>query len=429
MDSPALQPMAYVCLVSSYNLPELEACLLRRPSDALLVVSDGFIAGAQRLRQRLESNLAGIRVHMLHQSETGQPLDGDDLLQGQQWVRDVLLPRLHGLARESKEARLNLTGGTKAMAVALLHGCRWQSVDYRAQGRRELQVLRAESAGERPGLDFHALPRLPVPDVSPLEVALLHGNDVHIGKPGRIASRHPQASLQLAETLWQALAGEDADLLLLFERLEWLWSEQSKEPAYVCNLLTLPWREFLAGRSCPDGLLAWLERFRALAPDCLHWDGETLTLPGNGAHKLAKDLRAWISGTWLEQLAYRWLREAGIPHEAIALNLKSGLVPGNSSSQREADLLVHYRSITSLVEAKAGLPPGGSPAELEQQVSSLGDRFGRTRKSLLLGPLLQRRLRGEGRWESFQLRCKANSVILCTGKAELLDFVAGRGGQ
>ena len=37
---PTLPPrIAYVCTVSGYNQPELEACLLHRPKDLILIVS------------------------------------------------------------------------------------------------------------------------------------------------------------------------------------------------------------------------------------------------------------------------------------------------------------------------------------------------------------------------------------------------------
>lgn len=122
MGALSLKPLAYVCMVSNFNLPELEACLARRPSDVLLVVSDSapFADAALRLQQRLQQDLPGSTVHVLHRSSTQHSLGGDDLLEAQQWFRQVLQPQLEQLAAAGKPAALNFTGGTKAMAFALL---------------------------------------------------------------------------------------------------------------------------------------------------------------------------------------------------------------------------------------------------------------------------------------------------------------------
>ena len=63
--SAVLTPAVYVCVVSTYNLPELEACLARRPSDIVLVVSDPetFEQAAERLEQQLVKALPGVTIH------------------------------------------------------------------------------------------------------------------------------------------------------------------------------------------------------------------------------------------------------------------------------------------------------------------------------------------------------------------------------
>ena len=152
-------------------------------------------------------------------------------------------------------------------------------------------------------------------------------------------------------------------------------------------------------------------------------DGTGITLPGNKPAGLGKALRQWISGVWLEQLAYQWLLEDGLPASSIARNLKSGKL-NSSAAQREADLLVHHQQDTSLVEIKAGLPPDRAPSDLEQQISSLGNRFGRTRKALLIAPQLRSNL-GKS-WASFELRCAANQIQLIEDRQGLLDFVRKR---
>ena len=81
-------------------------------------------------------------------------------------------------------------------------------------------------------------------------------------------------------------------------------------------------------------------------------------------------------------------------------------------------MLVHHRHVTSLIEIKAGLPPQKATAELETQPSSLGSRFGKTRKAL-------RAMRAQRRSEDFWLRCRANQVTLLLMPEQLYRFVQG----
>ncbi|WKN24013.1 hypothetical protein [Azotobacter vinelandii] len=423
-DSPALQPMAYVCVVSGYNLPELESCLTRRPSDVLLVTSDGLRDAARRLQQRLEKVLPGVQVHPLDQGSTGRPLGGDDVIEAQHWIDAVLRPRLLQPDLGDRPHILNLTGGTKAMIAALLDGHAWQQLDYKAIGQAELQILRP-----LPEQRFELLERRALIDVGPLDVAALHADHVFADPPNPILLRHPQASLELARAIWQAQAQTDAPLQRLFESLEWVWVHRRDDSQLRRKQVRLDWSDFLRADTSPtEELQDWLRCLQKLEPKALHWDATGIELPGNNPRKAHRDLRDWISGIWLEQLAHHWLREAGIPETAIARNLKSGNEQRQSASQREADLLVHQRGNTHLVEIKAGLPPGHAPGELENQVSSLGSRFGRTRKALLVSPQLRRQLQNQERWENFELRCQANDVRLLASREGLLDFIRRRSG-
>ena len=88
-------------------------------------------------------------------------------------------------------------------------------------------------------------------------------------------------------------------------------------------------------------------------------------------------------------------------------------------------MLVHHRHVTSLIEIKAGLPPQKATAELETQLSSLGSRFGKTRKALFLGPQALRAMRAQRRSEDFWLRCRANQVTLLLMPEQLYRFVQG----
>lgn len=79
-----------------------------------------------------------------------------------------------------------------------------------------------------------------------------------------------------------------------------------------------------------------------------------------------------MSGDWLEQLAYDWPIEKNVKPECIARNIHGGDVQ-QTDSHREADLLIYYKKeqdnefisgVSSIVEIKAGLPPGKPASDL-----------------------------------------------------------------
>jgi len=414
-----LQPLVYVCVVSGFNLPELESCLARRPTHVLLIVSDSFQRQADRLRGVLERLLPEVQVHILSRDTTGEALQGDSVLENQRWVRHVLLPLLNRPPLNAMPQALNFTGGTKAMAAVLLPAHPWAFLDYKALNHDALQTL--VPAPDAWG--FADAGTLSLPEVPPQDVAALHADRVTQDPPNRILTGQPDASLALARDIWQAQEDGCPYLQELFQHLERLWVLEHDNPAYRVARLRLEWSAFLQGPEHPSTeLLHWLERFRALAPPALEWDERHIELPGNHAGKLHRALRQWISGLWLEQLAYHWLLEAGITPDAITRNLKCGQGT-DSASQRELDLLVHRRGKTRLVEIKAGYPPGLSPSMLETQLSSIGNRFGRMEKALLLGPQPRRQLRQQHRWDTFNLRCQASGICLLHSREMLTAFI------
>lgn len=415
--SAALTPAVYVCVVSNYNLPDLEACLARSPSDIVLVVSDPepFEQAADRLEQQLLEALPGVTIHRPDLQPGALPLGGADAVECQAWVQGVLQPYLQRAELTGKPRYLNFTGGTKAMILALVLGLDWRALDYKADGRPQVQVV-ALHGGDSGKPSLSAEPPLAIEDVAPLTVAGLHNDHLEHIRPNPLFA-HPD-SLALAQAIWRAQAGQDPALTGLFDVLEQVWSIGRDTPEFHRERVSVALPDDLDTAA----LDAWLQGFAALQPGVLVRNGATLELPGNKRRKQQRDFIAWVNANWLEQLCHHWLLEAGLPPQAVALNLKTGADPTRSAGQREADLLIHHRSQTRLIEVKAGLPDGHSPAELESQVSSLGERFGKTRKALFVSPRLKQQLASRRRWENFHLRCQANQVALCDSRDALLHF-------
>ena len=419
--SAALAPAVYVCVVSNYNLPELEACLARHPSDIVLVVSDPeqFEQAADRLERQLNKALPGVTIHRPDLQPGALPLGGADAVECQAWVQGVLKPFLQRAELVSKPRYLNFTGGTKAMILALVLGIDWNALDYKADGRQQVQVVALHTGGTgRPILS--AEPPLAIEDVAPLTVAGLHSNHLEHIRPNPLFAHAD--GLDLAQAIWTAQTEQDGALTALFDALEQVWSSGREAAEFHHERVTIALPEHIDTQALDH----WLQRLAVLQAEVLVRTGNMLALPGNKRRKQERDFVAWVNANWLEQLCHHWLLEAGLPPQAVALNLKTGFDPTRSASQREADLVIHHRSQTRLIEVKAGLPDGHSPAELESQVSSLGERFGKTRKALFVSPRLKQQLANRRRWENFHLRCQASQVALCDSQSALLHFAGLR---
>jgi len=412
-----LNSMVYVCVVSGFNVAELESCLARRPSHVLLVVSDRqeFRKGAERLENVLKARLPGITLHRPDCQNDAAKLGGDDVLECQAWVQEVLLPYLNQPGLQALPRLLNFTGGTKAMTAALLAAGSWAELDYKAISQQKLQVLKLLQANNAAAHEFTALQTMSLADAHALDVAALY-NPRTRNAPLNPLIQHP-ASGKLAQDIWEAQNRADPTLQTLFDALGEVWSagrdkdEHKKSHTSVVPLPpSLDW----------PALDTWLQRCNALVPGVLSREQAKLNLPGNKCKDEQAHFKAWISGAWLEQLCYDWLHQAGVPESAIARNLVGGLDDARTSSKREADLLLHYRGATRVIEVKAGLPKNFEPKHMQEQLSSLENHFGKTKKTLFIGPHLKLQLQTNNQLDDFCLRCKAADVDICYDRASLL---------
>ena len=416
--------IAYVCVISDYTLPTLEACLSLQPARLILIASDGdhFQAQAQRLQQVLSGHLPQTAIHQLSRQTTGESLGGDDIAANLQWLARHLVPRLQDHETQGLHTVANLTGGTKAMTLALSACHRWHRLDYQPFGKKPLQSLSVQAM---PSYQPQPSPAAQWHHAGPLDIARLHNEQARAGSTNPLRN-HPNA-LPLAQRIWSAQHQKDTALQALFAGFERIWVHESGQHGQ--DSIQLEWAHFLppSSHSAPEksAIRQWVDALGALNEPLLHASDDTLTLPGNKPKKHGRNLRNWISGDWLEQLAHHWLLQAGIPQAAIACNTTCA-AEDDSGSQREADLLIHHQHTTSLIEIKAGIPPGKTPGELENQLSSLGSRFGKTRKALLLGPHLLLALRQKKKAEDFWFRCRANDVTLLLEPQHLLEFVQGK---
>jgi hypothetical protein len=414
-DAMSTQPFIYVCCMSDFNLPELEACLMLRPQHLVLVVSTFKAAqdGVERFESVIRETLPDTQVH---RPDRQQGFGGEDLLEFQRWVRSHLRPLLEQLDDDGQKPwKLNATGGTKSMSMTLLVSLPWSEVHYRGINTRTLQtmaLLNNEWVSRGGPLDLK--------DPPASRVVQLYAYVA----PAKLADpqRPDPDKRELAQQIWQGLKDGDEDLLALFGWLDEIWSQGRDNPAYNQNSLTLPLPESFT----TSGAHSWIQRFAGLRPGMfqLASSDRLITIPGNkGNNNRIEKLKRWISGIWLEDLAYHWLSEAGLTDEQMIASLASSPELDNSSdTDRESDLFVHNKGYSSLIEIKADVP-GADYRRVEDQINSFGDRLGRTRKILLIGPEFRATLEREpekGHWPRFEKRLKASRITLCDSRETLL---------
>lgn len=414
MKAHEIKPITYLCIASEFNLAEFEACLAVQPSDLVLIVSsfDKAQRAAKRLESALDHALPGIRIH---RPDTDAPFDGEMILEVQAWINSTLKPYLQQHTPMENQQVLNFTGGTKALSMALLTTLACSRLHYKGIGQNRIQVLERED-----NQWLTTSESLEPITATPLEVARLYAGNVRITEGLREQS---QLAAPLAHRIWHSLTEQDEGLLQLFNGLECIWSQGRGNPEYQRAQLELPLSRFLQTQDPLPSTLNWIEQLSALSPRALTLENGLLTLPGNSPRKPAsKYLRKWICGEWLEELVFQWLRDAGIPKAHLARGVVvSDTQSRFSESGREADLFVHHNGQSSVVEIKADLPPDTDVRSMEQQLSSLGDRYGKTRKVLFVGPELQQKLRREQHWAAFTARFQGSGITLCSDQTTLLQ--------
>jgi hypothetical protein len=299
------------------------------------------------------------------------------------------------------------------MLLALITNLKWDKLDYKPIQQQALQCISPQLEQLPNTKALKSSTDIPLNDASPINVARLYATSIHEDKLNPICTKDNSASV--AKVIWNWLSNNDPVLMPFYINLNRLWSDQRTQ--HKTDQIHMTWNEFNSQSTNDDkpskqnnhDLFTFLDSLKQLEPNGLSYTQQELVIPGNAAKKHRKHLKRWICADWLEQLVFHWLVDAGIPQRAIARNLRSG-DSSNSSSQREADLFIHHNARSSIIEVKADMPEGKELKDLEQQLTSLRDRFGRTQKILFIGPHLSQKLHNPAKLESFQLRCLASGV-------------------
>lgn len=404
----SLKAITYVCVVSDHNLPELEAILNYLPKTVILIATKGYEKQANRLKsQILQAPGFGTALVLLADTKT---LTGNTLSNSQKWVKQHLV----GLLEQHQAPYfLNLTGGTKPLAIALLYGYLWEECHYKAFGSKSIE--RFKIVEQQPQV---------LPDLDNVAHAITVNQAVGLYcETQSIISAPPcMAKQTLAKKLWQALDQQDIGLKSLFTVLDQIWSKERDKEQWKEDFITLGWDTF----EQIEYVMPWLTELQSVDEVSMQVIEAGVKIPGNkrannSSSKQAAQFKTWVAGGWLEDVVYSWLGEV-IPSQQLAINLQTQ-TSDDPYSQREVDILLLHNGRTWVMEIKADLPPNQSLSDLENQLSGGARRYGKTQKVLFIGPELKQKLEREKRLEGFAGRCRGNQVALCYSKQNLYNVL------
>lgn len=410
-----IKPLIYVCVMSDFNLPEFESCLFRQPSHLVLIVSNyEALQDKTKLFEDVIKKWSNDKITIIRPDKVAS-FGGRDLIEYQKWIQNTLIPILDELPSHLPRT-CNITGGTKAMTLGLLHAQDWAWIDYKAEGHHLQELIYSNDQKQFILQNEHDLPL-----ATPLQVAGLYVEQSKEQSLNVIAKNNAR-HLSEAQRLWDGLSSEEPALMELFgsadRGLEHIWMYGRENPNFKKEQLEFSALEFIGLEQFTPEHLAWLKSWQQLSPKSLSFSKQHVNLAGN---KKNDPLKRWLSGDWLELLISDWLiAGTNIPAEQIAINLKTNPnIEKNSYGERETDVLVHTQKGTTIIEVKTDLPPNDdSIYEAIKQITSFADRLGRTNKILFIGPQLYKRIKSD--LERIKLSSKAAKVKLCSNKQELL---------
>jgi hypothetical protein len=410
------QPTLYVVISSSHNVAEYRCLLNLTPESVLIVSSTTEDGSAQRLASVIGQGLPDTKIHF-------SPADGQNALEGdkgqsiQRWVEQSLQPLLHEYRNNGTRIILNLTGGTKLMAVFIQRAFPWHEIHYLALGAEHFERYDCE-------MRFAGTVELPV------TVPLLHQGQLYMDKvtlhtPTSV-ERHPEA-VAVAEYLHQqyATAGKivsinrplDLPWILLAQFIEEqsLWHSHFNGPEWqridIDGIYPLSdaWQSLVA-------ILRSIGSFIEERPEGLYL--------ATVRYKSSEDWRHFLAGTWFELLLKHWLASY-LPHIKVLSSVQ--LHADKQDRGRESDLLVAAESGLMVVEAKVHRPATTSARAMQDQLKNTALRVGRVHACLVFSPAGPGSFKPAA-WADFQNSCRVAGIklVVANRPEDFLAVVAPR---
>ena len=387
------KPWDYIVIISDHNITETFACLHFRPKRVITVATKAFKKQSIRFQEVLKKKLPGIQFY---DTDT-DGLIGESFYETTAWIPNNLTPHF---CPQHKQV-LNVTGGTKALSIALEKGINWFQVHYRSWNSRSIEIWEyAQSTRElKQNLlqdqKFIEPVGILIEEFSVDDACLLYLDRIEKDKTLYFKPEFPIA-IQTMEAMWACLDQPEHPHSIIAKQLALHWYEKSKDET-IDEWALLPWESVLSPTISKAAMSSWCNSLAAICDDILKIEdsglrvrlkfNKNITISKKEA-KRAFDQQKWLISTWLEDLVYHWLNDAGIPanHLHTGMYIKTDKESEQSQgSERELDICLFYHQAIYIIEIKAGFKSRNDYKEAIRQLASITAIIG-AKRILFLGP-------------------------------------------
>ena len=365
------RPVTYVCLLSQYPIASAQAIKHLRPESVIVLSSASMAANGREKCFRKVVEAWDVSLIILGSADA--PLPVKSMIDCAAWMRQHLEPHLQQDRQEGRRLIANLTGSTKAAALALDRLLDWDERHYTAEDSRD----RLEAIGPASGGMF-SLPALEILE----EARLLNENVRQEENPW--GDEEASAVISAAEAIYEDYrAGAGRSVLKLHEAsLRALWF--SKKGAERSEALRQGGFEIEGERAwvSPGPLQDLLGNVAVLDPQACLRKGERLGIPAGGQHRWSR----FVAGIWWEHLVAGWVKRCAcemVPGVQIMRERENGRAEVDS----ESDILLRrIDGGVGLIECKVASPDS---KKLTEMAWKMGDRtpfFGKASGAFSVSP-------------------------------------------
>ncbi len=422
----SFKPWDYIVIISDHNITETFACLHFMPQRVITVATKTFKKQARRFQQVLENKLPGIQFCDVDTHD----LVGESFYETIAWIPNNLTLNFYPQHKQV----LNVTGGTKALSIALEKGINWFQVHYRSWNNSSIEIWEYDQTTKKLKHDLPVDQKFIEPigklieEFSVDDACLLYLD--HIEKDKTLYFK-PELSLaiQVMETIWSCLDHQDHPHSIIANHLSSHWYEKTRVKNRDGWIL-LTWDTLVSPTTNKSKMKLWCNSLADICNDIFKIEDNGLNIRlrfkknigfSKSEAKRASDQQKWLISVWLEDLVYHWLNDGGIPanHLHTGMFIKTDKEYEKShGSERELDICLFYHQAIYIIEIKAGFKDRNDFKEAIRQLASITAIIG-ARRILFLGPWATR-IYNENKDENESIARGCNIHVI-TDKTSLLS--------
>jgi hypothetical protein len=333
-----MPPATHVCLISAQPIPNLLPLLLEKPAKTLFFVSPEMKVQAERLKKLIRPR--GIAVEI---REIASAFD-----------YETALRIFEQVAKDDPDAVLNVTGGTKIVALAA----------FQAFWSNSRRIIYLDTSNNQ------LLQIVPESTSVPVQENLVKVGDylvAHGMNPLNLAISAEEKRRPGLQELVELLINDETLLSRLNSSIDRCGSNKSSSINLDLNGLGDK-AEMLAGMLAQSGVVDWTS--------------------SSNLHIPSADKIFFCNGGWLEEYVYWMVKELSLKGLDLAMNVRvewDG--KGKQITENEFDILFTHGNRLHLISCKASRPErettsGTKATEALNELDTLADRagglFGRT---------------------------------------------------